>query len=116
MIERPPKKEIRDYKLPEFDQPSIYSLSKDELKEQAVEWGEADYRGEQIFEWLYIHRVNHLDEMLNLPKTLREKLAGNYNMDSLETVVRQESKDGTVKFLRSVERRVGGDGSNRLSA
>ena len=64
-----------------------------------MEWGEADYRGEQIFEWLYIHRVNHLDEMLNLPKTLREKLAGNYNMDSLETVVRQESKDGTVKFL-----------------
>lgn len=99
MIERPPKKEIKNYKLPEFDQPSIYSLSKDELKELAVEWGEADYRGEQIFEWLYVHRVNHFDGMLNLPKPLREKLARNYNMDSLETVVRQESKDGTMKFL-----------------
>ncbi|WP_017548490.1 23S rRNA (adenine(2503)-C(2))-methyltransferase RlmN [Salinicoccus carnicancri] len=99
MIERPPKKEIRNYKLPEFDQPSIYSLSKDELKELAVEWGEADYRGEQIFEWLYVHRTDHFDGMLNLPKPFREKLARNYNMDSLETVVRQESKDGTMKFL-----------------
>lgn len=99
MIERPPKKEIKNYKLPEFDQPSIYSLSKEELKELAVEWGEAEYRGEQIFEWLYVHRANQFDEMLNLPKSFREKLAGSYNMDSLETVVRQESKDGTMKFL-----------------
>jgi len=99
MIERPPKKEIRNFKLPEFDKPSIYSLSKDELTELAVDWGEAGYRGEQIFEWLYVHRVNHFDGMLNLPKPLREKLGANYNMDSLETVVRQESKDGTMKFL-----------------
>ncbi|SFK55094.1 23S rRNA m(2)A-2503 methyltransferase [Salinicoccus halodurans] len=99
MIERPPKKEIKNYKLPEFDQPSIYSLSKDELKDLAVQWGEAEYRGEQIFEWLYVHRANHFDEMLNLPKSFRTQLAQSYNMDSLETVVRQESKDGTMKFL-----------------
>lgn len=99
MIKRPPKKPIKEIMQPDFDQPSIYSFSQEELRALAVDYGEAEYRGDQIFEWLHIHRVNHFDDMLNLPKALREKLAENYNMDSLETVVKQESKDGTVKFL-----------------
>mgnify|MGYP001161902865 CR=1 FL=1 len=99
MIQRPPKKPIKNNRQPDFDQPSIYSLSLSDLEELAIGWGEEKYRGGQIFEWLYTHRADHFDDMLNLPKAMRESLAENYSMDPLETVVRQESEDGTMKFL-----------------
>ncbi|WP_031548499.1 23S rRNA (adenine(2503)-C(2))-methyltransferase RlmN [Salinicoccus luteus] len=99
MIQRPPKKPIKNNRQPDFDRPSIYSLSLSDLEELAIGWGEERYRGGQIFEWLYTHRADHFDDMLNLPKAMREALAENYSIDPLETVVRQESEDGTMKFL-----------------
>ncbi|GAA3718732.1 23S rRNA (adenine(2503)-C(2))-methyltransferase RlmN [Salinicoccus jeotgali] len=99
MIKRPEKKPIKDFQLPNFDRPSIYTLNLDELEALAVEWGEERYRGAQIFEWLYIHRVDQFEEMLNLPKDMRQRLSEMYSIAPLETVVRQESKDGTMKFL-----------------
>ncbi|MFD2829792.1 23S rRNA (adenine(2503)-C(2))-methyltransferase RlmN [Corticicoccus populi] len=99
MIKRPEKKPVKDLFQPEFDTPSIYTLSQEELTSLMTEWGEDEYRGRQIFEWLYIHRVDSFDEMMNLSKNLREKLARNYSIEPLETVVKQESVDGTMKFL-----------------
>lgn len=99
MIKRPEKKPIKDLFQPEFGTPSIYTLTQDELTDLMKAWDEDDYRGRQIFEWLYIHRVDTFDEMMNLPKALREKLAEHYSIEPLETVVKQESVDGTMKFL-----------------
>ena len=99
MIKRPPQKPIKDLFQPEFDTPSIYSLSKDDLTDLMSGWGEDDYRGSQVFEWLYGHRVDDFDEMKNLPKALREKLNEHFSIEPLETLVKQESQDGTMKFL-----------------
>lgn len=84
---------------PEFDTTSIYTLNEEELTDLMTRWGEAAYRGRQIFEWLYVHRVDSFDEMSNLPQSLRERLGTTYSIEPLETVVKQESADGTVKFL-----------------
>src|SRR5699024_12238323 len=73
MIKRPPQKPIKDLFQPEFDTQSIYSLSKEDLTELMMEWDEDDYRGSQVFEWLYDHRVDNFDEMKNLPKSLRSE-------------------------------------------
>ncbi|MEG0438112.1 23S rRNA (adenine(2503)-C(2))-methyltransferase RlmN [Solibacillus cecembensis] len=79
--------------------PSIYSLRLDELKDWLVENGEKAFRAGQIYEWLYEKRVKTYDEMSNLSKGLREKLEQQFTLTTLSTIIKQESKDGTIKFL-----------------
>jgi 23S rRNA (adenine2503-C2)-methyltransferase len=87
------KKEKPDLK------PSIYSLRLDEMKDWLTENGEKAFRAAQVFEWLYEKRVKTYDEMSNLPKSLREKLEKEFVLTTLSTIIKQESKDGTIKFL-----------------
>lgn len=79
--------------------PSIYSLRLEEMKEWLSEHGEKPFRAAQIYEWLYEKRVTSYDEMTNLSKGLREKLEAEFVLTTLSTIVKQESKDGTIKFL-----------------
>lgn len=44
-------------------------------------------------------RVDLIDEMTNLSKDLRQLLKDNFTVTTLTTVVKQESKDSTIKFL-----------------
>lgn len=78
---------------------SIYSLRLDQLQQWLEEIGEKPFRAGQIYEWLYNKRVKTFDEMSNLSKSLREKLNENFALTTLSTIVKQESKDGTIKFL-----------------
>ncbi|WP_342469918.1 23S rRNA (adenine(2503)-C(2))-methyltransferase RlmN [Ureibacillus sp. FSL K6-3587] len=78
---------------------SIYSFTLDELKEWLTDQGEKPFRAAQIYDWLYNKRVKTFDDMTNLPKPLREKLQEQFAMTTLSTIVKQESKDGTIKFL-----------------
>lgn len=79
--------------------PSIYSLQLHELKEWLVEQNEKSFRAEQIFDWLYNKRVSDFEDMSNLSKNLREKLAQHFSITSLKTLIQQTSADGTIKFL-----------------
>ena len=78
---------------------SIYSLRLEELQDWIVANGEKKFRAAQVFEWLYIKRVKTYDEMTNIPKSLRDKLSENFLLTTLSTIVKQESVDGTIKFL-----------------
>ena len=79
--------------------PSVYSLRLDEMKEWLTANGEKAFRAAQIYEWLYEKRVPTFEEMSNLPKALREKLEAEFALTTLSTIIKQESKDGTIKFL-----------------
>lgn len=79
--------------------PSIYSLQLDELKQWLEDNGEKAFRATQIFEWLYEKRVSSFEEMTNLSKNLRTKLEEAFTLTTLNTLVQQTSKDGTIKFL-----------------
>lgn len=79
--------------------PLIYSFRLQELKEWLVQQGEKPFRAEQVFDWLYVKRVTSFEEMTNLSKSLREKLAEHFRMDAMTVITRQISQDGTVKFL-----------------
>lgn len=79
--------------------PSIYSLRLDEMKEWLTQNGEKAFRAGQIYEWLYEKRVKTFDEMSNLSKGLRDKLEQEFALTTLSTIIKQESKDGTIKFL-----------------
>ena len=75
----------------------IKSLTLSELH-TALE-GQPAFRAKQIYTWL--HRgVRSFEEMTDLPKSLRERLAENWLLTAPVAVRRQASKlDGTVKYL-----------------
>lgn len=82
-------KNIKDYDL-------------EELKNELKNMGEKPFRAEQIFKWLYQEKVKSFDEMTNLSLELRDKLKENYTMCNFKILKKQESKDGTVKYLFDV--------------
>ncbi|MEN3967239.1 23S rRNA (adenine(2503)-C(2))-methyltransferase RlmN [Mammaliicoccus sciuri] len=82
-----------------FERPSIYSLQLGELEDWLIDQSEPKFRAKQIFDWLYVKRVDAFSEMTNLSKELREKLVQSFEITTLEVAVKQESKDGTIKFL-----------------
>ena len=79
--------------------PSIYSLQFSELESWLKEQGEPKFRAAQIFDWLYKKRVSNFEEMSNLSKGLREKLANHFVITTLKTIIQHTSQDGTLKFL-----------------
>lgn len=62
--------------------------------------GEKGFHAKQILDWIYQKNVLSWDEMSNLSKELREKLAAHIRMPNLEQVKVTDSKDQeTYKFL-----------------
>jgi 23S rRNA (adenine2503-C2)-methyltransferase len=78
----------------------IKSLTLLELTEELIKFGEKKFRASQIYEWLHVKLVESFEQMTNLSKELREKLAEKFDFICLTEVERYESKiDGTIKFL-----------------
>ena len=77
----------------------IKSLTMEEITDLLHGWGEPAFRGRQVFTWL--HRgVTSFDDMSNLSKPLRQKLAEACYITAPTVARRQESAlDGTLKYL-----------------
>lgn len=78
---------------------NIKNYNLDELKQEMISIGEKEYRAEQIFKWIYVENVTDFNEMTNLSLELREKLKENYTLDIYKIIRKQESSDGTKKYL-----------------
>ena len=78
---------------------NIYDLTIEEWKTWLKNHQEQAYRATQIYQWLYVKRVDSIDEMKNLPHSLREKLQDGFEFQALHTLTEHQSADGTVKFL-----------------
>lgn len=81
---------------------NIKNFNLDELQEELVLLGEKKYRAEQIFKWIYVEKVKEFDDMTNLSLELRQKLKANYTMCNYQILRKQESSDGTKKYLFDV--------------
>lgn len=77
----------------------LKSFSAEELSEYLDGLGLAGYRSDQVFQWLYQKGVSSFDEMTNLSKELRGRLDEIAVINRASEFSRQESKDGTIKFL-----------------
>lgn len=82
-------KNIKDYNL-------------DELKKEFINLEEKPYRAEQVFKWIYVLGATSFDEMTNLSLELRDKLKKEFNFHNFKILKKQESKDGTKKYLFDV--------------
>ena len=79
-------KNIKDYNL-------------EDLKQELININEKPFRAEQIFKWLYEAEVTSFDEMTNLSLELREKLKKEFEFHNFKIIKKQESSDGTKKYL-----------------
>jgi 23S rRNA (adenine2503-C2)-methyltransferase len=61
--------------------------------------GEATYRAGQVFARLWARPAGSFEEMTELPKPLRARLAERFTLPRLALQARQRSSDGTEKFL-----------------
>ena len=77
----------------------IKSQVREELEPRFTEWGEPAYRIDQLLQWLYTRRAANWTAMSNLPKSLRDHLAAEYSLRTLELVRKQGASDTTQKFL-----------------
>jgi 23S rRNA (adenine2503-C2)-methyltransferase len=77
----------------------IRSLQLVDLEEAARKLGEPQYRARQMADWLYQKRVQSFDEMTDLPREFRGRLAGEFELGKIDIVRVLGSRDTTRKFL-----------------
>jgi 23S rRNA (adenine2503-C2)-methyltransferase len=83
-----------------MEQLDIKSLYYKELSEHMKSMGQPEFRAKQLYEWLHVKLARSYEEMTNLSKELRTKLAESYPLTTLEEVDALHSEtDGTIKFL-----------------
>jgi len=73
----------------------IQDLSKEELSALI----KPSFRAKQIYNWIYHKYADAFEQMKNLPKTMRKDLAETYTLRPLKTLMVQNSKDGSRKYL-----------------
>lgn len=77
----------------------LLGMTTTELKEVARSLGMPSFTGEQISRWIYEKKVMSIDEMTNLSKANRERLANAYCIGVMPPIDFQKSIDGTIKYL-----------------
>ena len=85
--------------MKKMEKTHLTGLKIDELAEFVQTMGEPRYRAKQIFKNLHGRRLLSLDEMTDLPRTLREKLSETATVASLKVESKHSSTDGTRRFL-----------------
>jgi 23S rRNA (adenine2503-C2)-methyltransferase len=79
---------------------SLLDLSLPELEAFLAKLGQPKFRARQVWEWIYKRYVADFDAMTNLPKPLREQLAGKATLTPLQPVAEMVSLDAdTLKTL-----------------
>lgn len=64
--------------------------------------GEKRFRAVQLFRWIHQKGQSDFDAMSDLAKSLRSKLQGTAEVSALPVLSRQDSADGTIKWLFDV--------------
>jgi 23S rRNA (adenine2503-C2)-methyltransferase len=72
------------------------------LKAYCERLGEKPFRATQLFRWIHQRGVADFEQMTDLARSLRAKLAGVAEVRPLAVVTEQASKDGTRKWLFDV--------------
>jgi len=86
-----------------MEKKSIYGLTLDQLTTWLVEHGQKKFRAAQVWDWLYKKRVTNFADMKNLNADCVQLLDDHFYLHTLTQEVKQESKDGTIKFLFKLE-------------
>jgi len=75
----------------------IYDLDLPSLTNLLNEWNEPTYRAKQIWQGLYQHLYDSPEQFSNIPKPLREKIAGNTVFSPFKVKTYLDSSDGFTR-------------------
>lgn len=70
----------------------------------AAAWGQPAFRGQQLVDWLFKHRVQSPAAMTSLPPAMRQRLADEYSWEMPPITSQLEGQDGSTKLLLKTER------------
>lgn len=90
--------------VPQTARPSLIGLDKAAFRARLAEdlqldEKQAKMRANQVWQWVYGHGAKSFDDMTNIAKDMRARMAELYSLDRPEIVERQISTDGTRKYL-----------------
>ena len=77
----------------------LLGLSAEELEATIVDAGLPKFRARQLWRWAWRHGLTSFDEMSDLAKPVREQFATMFSLDRPVVTSRQNSTDGTIKWL-----------------
>jgi len=78
---------------------AVRGLTQPELETLCVErFNERAFRGRQLFQWLHARQARTFDEMTNLSKTFRARLADAVELSVIEPHNAYDTPDGTTKL------------------
>jgi len=77
---------------------NVYNYKLSDLENYFLSIGEKKFKARQIYDWLYVKRVNSFYEMTNIKKDLQEKLSKEFKMDFIKIKTKQTS-ELTNKYL-----------------
>src|SRR5699024_1870454 len=78
---------------------SIYGLTDNQLTQWLVDHGQKKFSAQQVWNRLYKRRVTSYADMSKVKKYWLELSEEHFVLHTLEEEIKQESKDGTIKFL-----------------
>ncbi len=78
---------------------ALLGLDREQLKAELEGRVDREFRLDQIYHALYVRRVESFEAMTDLARSLREDLAGHYEVGLPEVRERERAEDGTRKFL-----------------
>jgi len=76
----------------------LRELQEEEIKEFVINQEEKPFRAKQVMEWLWKKSVIEIDQMSNLPLSLRNSLKKHFSISPLKIEKEQVSSDGTRKY------------------
>ncbi|HET7863700.1 MAG TPA: 23S rRNA (adenine(2503)-C(2))-methyltransferase RlmN [Burkholderiaceae bacterium] len=81
---------------------NLLAFDHDALVAYCEQLGEKRFRATQLFRWIHQRGARQFDQMTDLARSLRDKLAAQAEVRPLPVLSEHESADGTIKWLFDV--------------
>jgi 23S rRNA (adenine2503-C2)-methyltransferase len=81
---------------------NLLEFDREALAVYCEQLGEKRFRATQLFRWIHQKGASDFDQMSDLARALRDKLAGRARIAAMAVVSEQASSDGTIKWLFDV--------------
>ncbi len=82
---------------------NLLGKTSEEIADLVGEIAERSFRGHQVAGWIHRRDARSFEDMTDLPKMLRARLADRFTLSELEIIERERSRDGSEKFLFKAE-------------
>lgn len=79
--------------------PPVLGMTPEQLREVCQKVGAKPFAAKQMARWLYVARVTDFDQMTDLSKEVRARLAKMFTVGREEPIGEARSTDGTIKYL-----------------